>query len=123
MVNVKFLKRRVRLVVVHSLDQTGKVTGYRLFISTDEGLQEAKIIQMYVYRFQQEFLFRDAKQELGLTHYQTYSAGKIDLHVNAALTVGSLAKIAHATVDENEQKHPFSITDVKTEYVNEHQGL
>lgn len=120
---MKFLKRRVRLVVVHSLDETGKVTGYRLFISTDEGLQGAEIIQMYVYRFQQEFLFRDAKQELGLTHCQAYSAEKIDFHVNAAFTVGSLAKIAHATVDENGQKHPFSIADVKTEYVNEHQGL
>lgn len=122
-VNVKSWKRKVRLVVVHHLDDRGKVKSYRLLISTDEGLQGLEIVTMYAYRFQQEFLFRDAKQELGLTHCQAYSSEKIDFHVNTALTVGSLAKAAHATTDEVGRKQPFSIADVKTEYVNEHQGL
>lgn len=122
-VNVKSWKRKVRLVVVHLLDELGKVVGYRLFISTDEGLVGAEIIKMYAFRFQQEFLFRDAKQELGLTHCQAYSAEKIDFHVNTALTIGSLAKVAHGETQDDGQKHPFSIADVKTEYVNEHQAF
>ena len=72
--------------------------------------------------YQQEFLFRDAKQELGLTHGQAYTADKIHFHVNTALTVGSLAKAAHQLLDEKRRDQPFSIADVKTQYVNEYEG-
>ena len=50
---------------------------------------------MFNYRFQKEFLFRDTKQELDLAHGQTYSKEKINYHVNADLTVGSLDEVAH----------------------------
>ena len=80
-------------------------------------------MKMYAYRFQQEFLFRDAKQQLGLTHCQAYSKEKINFHVNTALTVGSLAKVAHHLAVPESKGKPFSIADIKTEHINEHQGL
>ena len=123
-VNIQSWKRKARVVIIHQLDDTGdQVISHRTFVSTDTELSGQRVLAMYPGRFQQEFLYRDAKQDLGLEHCQAYTAAKIDFHVNAALSVGSLAKVAHHLSDENERNRPFSIADVKTEYVNEHQVL
>ena len=123
-VNIPSWKREARVVVIHQLENTtGKVISHRIFVSTDTELSGERVLVIYPSRFQQEFLYRDAKQELGLEHCQAYSAAKIDFHVNAALSIGSLAKVAHHLNYQDHVDKPFSIADVKTEYVNEHQAL
>ena len=123
LVNVKAWNGTARVVIVHVKDKLGQTTAHRTLVSTDENLSGEEIVKMYTYRFQQEFLFRDAKQQLGLTHCQAYSEEKINFHVNTALTVGSLAKVAHHLAVPESKGQPFSIADIKTEYINEHQGL
>ena len=124
-VQVKAWKRAARVVIVHDYDQPGNIKAHRIYVSSDEHLDGGELLHMYQSRFQQEFLYRDAKQELGLDHAQAYSYEKNDFHVNAALTILSLAKAAHPLRDQpGEYKDtPFSIADVKTEYLNENQAL
>ncbi len=117
--NVKAWGRLVRVVVVHDYHADGSIARHRIYVSTALTLDGGEIIHRYQSRFAQEFLFRDAKQELGLEHCQAYSWEKIDFHLNTALTVGSLAKAAHHLKDEQTRGKPFSIADIKTLYVNE----
>jgi hypothetical protein len=122
-VNVKAWKRPARVVIVHDLDENAKVTGHRIYVSTDLQLEGGELLHIYQCRFQQEFLYRDAKQELGLEHCQAYSWEKIDFHLNVSLTVGSLAKVAHHLQDQVQRQRPFSIADIKTQYRNEFQAV
>jgi len=115
-VDIKSWKRSARVVIVHDLDEQGQITGHRICVSTDLALDGGEQLHLYQYRFQQEFLYRDAKQELGLEECQAYSWQKIDFHLNAALTVGSLAKVAHHLEDEQQRSKPFSIADIVTKY-------
>jgi hypothetical protein len=121
-VNVEALKRQVVLVVVHDLDGDGKVSGHRLYISTDMKLDGGEVLPIYQCRFQQEFLYRDAKQELGLEHCQAYSWQKNDYHFNVALTVGSLAKVAYHLKGPGQPLGSFSIADIKQRHMNEYQA-
>ena len=120
--DVKSWGRSARVVVVHDLDAGGAVVGHRVYASTAVTLGGAEVLRRYEARFRQEFLFRDAKQELGLTHCQARSWQKIDTHLNMALTVGSLAKCVHHPTSSEQRAKPFSIADVKTLYVNEYQA-
>lgn len=129
-INIPSWKRLARVVIIHHLDDESQVTSHRIFVSSDTELSGEMMLIMYPARFQQEFLYRDAKQDLGLEHCQAYSVAKIDFHVNASLTVGSLAKAAHhlakdkeSEIDDSFKPGPFSIADVKTEYVNEHHAF
>lgn len=116
---VKAWKLWTRVVVVHHYDAAGCISGHALLASTDAQLDGGQIKLSYECRYQQEFLYRDAKQELGLEDSQAYSWQKIDFHFNATLTVGSLAKAAHHLEAGQANDEPFSIADVKTAYVNE----
>ena len=122
-VNVKAWKRPARVVIIHDLDENTNVTGHRIYVSTDTQLDGGELLHIYQCRFQQEFLYRDAKQELGLEHCQAYSWQKIDFHLNVSLTVGSLAKVAHHLQDQAQRSRPFSIADIKTQYRNEYQAI
>jgi SRSO17 transposase len=121
-VNVKAWKRSARVVIVHDLDAEGAITGHRIYVTTDCSLDGGETLHIYQCRFHQEFIYRDAKQELGLEHCQAYSWQKIDFHINMSLTAASLAKAAHHLDDPEKRKTPFSIADIKTRYVNEYQG-
>lgn len=120
---VKAWKRWIRLVVVQNKNAKGEIIGHTWYASTDEQLDGAQIKHSYDSRYQQEFLFRDAKQELGLDEGQARSWEKIDFHFNCSLTVGSLAKAAHHLTPQQPNDEPFSIADIKTMYVNEHLAL
>jgi hypothetical protein len=52
-------------------------------------------LERYGIRFQIEFLFRDAKQFLGLAYCQSTHETKIENHVNLALSTVSVAKAAY----------------------------
>ncbi|PHI17969.1 hypothetical protein CEQ90_10555, partial [Lewinellaceae bacterium SD302] len=97
--------------------------GHALLASTDKQLSGGEVKLRFESRFQQEFLYRDAKQELGLEEGQAYSWQKIDYHLNCSLTVGSLAKAAHHLSAGKHNDEPFSIADIKTMYVNENIAL
>jgi hypothetical protein len=121
-VNATALKRKVGLVVVHTLDQKGKIKAHRVYLSTDTQLNGGDILHMYQCRFQQEFLYRDAKQELGMEDCQAYTWQKNEYHFNVALTVGSLAKVAYNLNEPGEPTGPFSIADAKTQHINAFQA-
>jgi hypothetical protein len=121
-VNVEALKRKVMLVVVHDFNNDGEISGHRLYISTDTKLDGGEVLHIYQCRFQQEFLYRDAKQELGLEHCQAYSWQKNDYHFKVALTVGSLAKVAYHLRGPGEAVGAFSIADIKQRHMNEYQA-
>jgi hypothetical protein len=117
------LKRRIRLVcVVRSKDSK---THYALLFSTDLSLSAAEIVQFYRARFQIEFLFRDARQFMGLVDCQSRHSDALATHVNASLTALNLAK---ATLRQEqtlpEQSPPdvlsFSIASLKRRAFNEH---
>jgi hypothetical protein len=121
-VNSPALNRDIGLVVVHDLKKDGSIKKHRIYLSTDLTLDGGQILHIYQCRFQQEFLYRDAKQELGLEHCQAYCWQKNDFHFNASLTVASLAKVAYNLKQPGEPTPPFSIADAKTEHINEYQA-
>ena len=122
-VHVNAWQRAARVVIIHRYDRLGTRTGYTILVSTDVHLSGGEIVLAYKARFQQEFLFRDAKQELGLQDCQAYTQNKINFHLNVSLTVGSLAKVAHHLGEQDKTDRPFSIADIKTRYVNEYFAL
>lgn len=118
-VYVKALERLVKCVVVHITKKDGSVRA-EAFFATDPTMDGAKVLECYRLRFQIEFLYRDAKQHTGLTHCQARSEQKIHTHINASLTAVSLAKAAHAWPQPNQERKPFSLSSIKTQYFNEH---
>ncbi|NJC28533.1 transposase [Neolewinella antarctica] len=121
-VNSATLGRDIGLVVVHDYREDGSIKRHRLYFTTDLGQDGGEILHMYQCRFQQEFLYRDAKQELGLEHCQAYSWPKNDFHFNVSLTVASLAKVAYNLGKPGAPTPPFSIADAKTAHMNEYQA-
>ena len=118
-VYVKALDRLVKCVIVHITKKDGSVR-VEAFFATDPTMDGAKVLECYRLRFQIEFLYRDAKQHTGLTQCQGRSEQKIHTHVNASLTAVSLAKAAHAWPQVGQERKPFSLSSIKTQYFNEH---
>ena len=121
-VHIRAWKSLAKLALIHDLDKNGKVRAYRLMVSTDLQLDGAELIHMYQCRYQQEFLFRDTKQEGGLEHCQAYTWERIYFHVNTALSAVSLAKVAHYLNQPIGARRAFSIADVRTKYNNQFQA-
>ena len=67
-----------------------------------------------------EFFYRDAKQHTGLTECQARNEAKIHTHVNFGLTAVLLAKVAHCWPQAGQERQPFSLSSIKTQYFNEH---
>jgi len=118
-VYVKALNRLVKCVIVHLTKKDGTLRA-EAFFATDLTMDGIKVLECYRLRFQIEFLYRDAKQYTGLTQCQARSESKIHTHVNASLTAVSLAKAAHAWPQAEEQRKPFSLSSIKTQYFNKH---
>jgi len=113
------LKRKVNVAYVEFLNK-GDFTGrYAIYFSTDLTLDALLIYQYYKARFQIEFLFRDAKQHIGLTHCQARSQAKLHFHVNASLTAVGIAKITHYLSQQTPRKVTYSLADVKTAHSNQ----
>lgn len=117
-------KRAAKVVIQHLLDpETEKIIGHRIYASTDTELPGQKLVHAYRCRYQQEFLFRDAKQHTGLEHCQARSWQKIDFHLNMSMTVVSVAKAAHHLDLPSDQRGAFSMANIKTRYANENMAL
>jgi hypothetical protein len=109
----KFLKRKIRLAYTKWTDEKDKVI-VKLYFSTDLELPAWMIVKYYQARFQEEFLFRDAKQFTGLNHCQARSTNKLESHWNYSLTAINIAKVNHYLAIPKQQRKSFSMADVKT---------
>lgn len=115
----KALKRLLNVVIVHTYKADASLKSCKIFVSTDTTLQGSDLWLYYHLRFQIEFLYRDAKQFLGLTHCQSRQENRLSFQFNFALTMISLVKIVHWLTQPVEQRGPFSLQDIKTHYTNQ----
>jgi Transposase DDE domain len=76
-----------------------KTNKYVLLAATDTELDARLITKYYQLRFQIEFIFRDAKQFMGLNDCQARDENKLDYHFNASLTAVNIARKA---IQQNE---------------------
>ena len=93
---------------------------YALLYSTDTRLDPIKLIQYYKARFQIEFLFRDAKQQMGLTHCQSRKKESIHMHINASLTALNCLKVEDRIAKRSTKETVISIRSWKQKKFNQH---
>jgi hypothetical protein len=117
--HVRCLKRWGKIVIVHYLKEDGTVRNVSIYYCSDKEMAGLKVYQYYRLRYQIEFLFRDAKGHLGLEHSQSRQEKAIDFHCNMALTTLNTAKAMHWFDKPKAQRPPFSMADIKTQYVNQ----
>lgn len=115
---VKCLGRTVKLVAVEYLREDGTMMTRKLYFCTDPERDWQWILERYGLRFQIEFVFRDAKQFLGLAHCQSTDKAKIENHLNLALSAVSVAKATHYLPLPKEERGPFSMAEIKAHYHN-----
>jgi hypothetical protein len=82
------LERVLRVVLL--INQ--KNNSYVLLACSNENLDARLIVKYYQVRFQIEFIFRDAKQFMGLNDCQARDEPKLDFHFNATLSAINLAR-------------------------------
>jgi hypothetical protein len=113
------LNRKINLAYAEFLDKGQPTKRYALFYSTDLELNGYLIYRYYKARFQIEFLFRDAKQYMGLSQCQCRSESKLYFHFNTSLTAVGVAKAVHYLTQEKNQRKSFSLASIKNLYFNE----
>ncbi len=70
---VKAWKRKARVVILQRYDMADEFRSHTSLVSTDLDQDGADLVLIYTSHFQQDFLCRDAKQELGLEDCQAYT--------------------------------------------------
>ena len=80
------------LRIVYLVKQAGHKIQTAWLFSTDLSLAAKTFVRDYQARFQIEFLFRDAKQFLGLNHCQAPCSQALQFHFNASMTALNLLK-------------------------------
>lgn len=91
----KSLKRQIRVVIVEFVCGNKRIR--KILFSTNLGMSAYDIFLIYHSRFQIEFLFRDAKQNTGLGHWQSTDADRLSFGYNASL---SAVNVARETADK-----------------------
>jgi hypothetical protein len=117
--HVRCLKKWGKIVIVHYLKEDGTVRNVSIYYCSDKKIGGLKAYQYYCLRYQIEFLFRDGKSHLGLEDSQSRQQNAIDFHCNMALTTLNTAKAMHWFDKPKDERPPFSMADIKTQYVNE----
>lgn len=113
------LKRRLR--VVYLVNERNPLRPCKaLLFSTDLELEAVQLYEAYRARFQIEFIFREAKQFLGLTDCQARSQQKLDFHFNAALMALNLAKWDAFKQRDKAKPFVFSLASYKRRKLNHH---
>ena len=112
-------KRAIQVVYLHKVTPTS--SSYVLLYCTDEHLSAVDVYRYYKARFQIEFIFRDSKQFLGLTHCQARDSRKLNFHINSVLLTLNLLKVhwAKNKIDGEEHK-AFSVANYKRLAFNEY---
>jgi len=90
-VNSAHFKRDLQ--VVYLVKRLGNKMKTALLFSTDTSLEAMTLVAYYKARFQIEFLFRDAKQFLGLNDCQARKEKALHFHFNASMTALNLLKL------------------------------
>lgn len=101
-VNSAHFKRDLR--IVYLVKHRGNTLKTALLFSTDTSIEAETLLTYYQARFQIEFLFRDAKQFLGLNDCQARSGKALNFHFNATMTALNLIKLEdreHRTGNNN----------------------
>lgn len=114
-VNCINLNQRIRIAYLVKNDKQGIHTA--LLFSTDTELDAQKIYRYYRSRFQIEFLFRDAKQFMGLMDCQSRSKEGLHHHFNASFTALNIVKWIDR--DKSPIRQPISITNWKRKFFND----
>ncbi|MFZ2450728.1 MAG: transposase [Methylovulum miyakonense] len=109
-VNCPTLRRDIRIVYLL------RKNGYAVLFSTDTQLDALMLYRYYQARFQIEFLFRDAKQFMGLTHCQARSESALHSHFNACFTALNLMKWHDRQLSP--QRNTISIASWKAKFFN-----
>ena len=107
--------------VVYLLKVTPTASSYAYLFCTDPRLSAVEVYRVDKARFQIEFIFRDSKQFLGLTHCQARDAQKINFQVNSVLLTLNLLKVQwfqHRSL--NHLNVPFSVANVKQRAFNDY---
>lgn len=91
-VKCKSLKRKIKVVVAEL--KCGDKILKKIMFSTDTTMSASDIFLIYHSRFQIEFLFRDAKQNTGLEHWQSTDSDRLSFGYNASLTAVNVAREA-----------------------------
>ena len=86
------LGREVRVVIVDYIDTDKKRQSRKVFFSTDLTMSTKDIFDIYRTRFQLEFVYRDSKQFMGLTHCQARNKEAISFAFNASLSSVNVAR-------------------------------
>ncbi len=115
--------RFLKVVVIENLDGRGNVKSHVVLCSTDTGMPAEQIRALYSARFQLEFVFRDAKQFVGLTTCQLRSKQGLENHWNASFFALSLGRAEVLLEASGLQGHPtgslvFSYEDIKRRAFN-----
>ncbi|MEM9155263.1 MAG: transposase [Cyanobacteria bacterium P01_F01_bin.33] len=111
-------KGRVRLAYVQYTRKGHE--RYMLLFSTDLSLDAMSLYRYYQARFQIEFVFRDAKQCLGLADAQARSEVALDTHVNVCLSALNLLKADLRRGHSLSEPLSFSVASYKRRALNEH---
>jgi DDE superfamily endonuclease len=112
------LKRQLRVVVLVNRKQPDKPR-YIVLASTDVELDGRKLVQLYVARFQIEFLFRDSKQFTGLADCQARDEAALAFHFNASLATLNVARAAEVRACAEPTPQVFSMASWKQRHFNE----
>lgn len=112
-VSSKTFKRNFRIVLLRLSKENNKKVGYIILYSTDTNLDALTIIEYYKFRFQIEFVFRDAKQHTGLIDCQSTNAKSIHIHLNASFTALNLIKLEDRMTSGIETQKIISIASWK----------
>ena len=92
-------ERNLKVVILINT-KNGK---YVLLASTNLFQPALEIVQYYSSRFQIEFLFRDAKQFMGLNHCQARDEDKLDFHFNMSLAAINLFQLQMQINEESDK--------------------
>ena len=89
-VKCKSLKRKIKVVVAEL--RCGEKTIRKILFSTDSEMTASDVFFIYHSRFQIEFLYRDAKQNTGLEHWQSTDTDRLSFGYNASLSAVNVAR-------------------------------
>ena len=117
MAHIRALKKWCKVVIVQIM-KNDKVSSALIYFSTDKDMTGNRVLKIYKMHFQIEFLYRDAKQFVGMEHCQSRQEKTLDTHFNTALTTLNIAKAIHWLSIPKEQISAFSMADIKTQYIN-----
>ena len=106
----KSLKRKIKVVVAELV--CGDRAIRKILFSTDPEMTASVVFLLYHSRFQIEFLFRDAKQNTGLEHWQSTDTDRLYFGYNASLSAVNVAREVSDSIYEATGRR-LSVASVK----------